>query len=282
MRTIYATFATESEAEKAAGALLDHGITGTEISFILPGGGEPARSPYAGAPIPTPPTSGTLANAPASTPVTLPSDIPVYDVPLPDTVASVNAPSRKIQTGPEPGSSYRYDPLRPSVPNPSMAQATIPRPDVPPIAANTPIDVVEHDSRHIVDMNRELPEAASGITTTTGADAAKGAAEGGAIGLGLGLLLGLAAVAVPGIGWVAGAGALVAGLTAATGVAGGIAGGVYGYLKDMGIPQHVARRLSDHLETGGPILSVTVSGVVTEGEVITLLKKYGATSAEAF
>lgn len=64
---------------------------------------------------------------------------------------------------------------------------------------------------------------------------------------------------IPGIGLVAGAGALVAGLTAAT-----------------------ARRLSDNLQAGGPILSITLTGEIPEGEIVSILRKYGATTAEVF
>ena len=127
------------------------------------------------------------------------------------------------------------------------------------MAADAPIDVVEADHVHILDTHRAEPHAAGGITTTTGRDAAKGAVEGAGIGLGLGALLGLAAIAIPGVGWVAGAGALVAGLAAATGAAGAVAGGAYGFLADLGLPPHYTQQLQTHLETGGPVLSVHLS-----------------------
>lgn len=296
--TIYATFTNQHDAERAAGALMDHGVDATDVSFIVPEGLEPARSAYAGADIPTPPQGGTLANAPASTPATIPppDDIPAPDVPVisagkPYSVAADINPHPVYEPDDvrtEPG--YTYDALGAVISDRGAMRIKTPAgevisgtPSTPTLPADAPIDAVEHEPRpHIVDINREEPAAASGITTTTGADAAKGALEGGGIGIGLGILLGLAAVAIPGVGWVAGTGALVAGLAAATGAAGAVAGGVYGYLSDMGLPPAAARQLSDNLAAGGPLLSVTVTGAVEEGEIIRLLKKYGATSAQEF
>ena len=121
---------------------------------------------------------------------------------------------------------YHYDALGAVIPDePPATMATVPPPpSKEALPGDAPLDVVEHEKRphaHIVDMNRQLPNAATGISTTTTGDAAKGALEGAGIGLGLGILLGLATVAIPGIGFVAGTGALVAGLAAATGAAGG-------------------------------------------------------------
>ena len=154
---------------------------------------------------------------------------------------------------------------------------------IPTVPANTPGEVIINDTHpHIVDMHRGRPTAADGISTTTAADAGKGALEGTGIGLGVGLLLGIATIAIPGVGFVAGSGALIAGLTAATGAAGGVAGMVYGYLVDLGVSPEHAQHLTGHLDTGGIILSVSIAGPITEAEIIEMLQKYGATSAEAF
>ena len=131
-------------------------------------------------------------------------------------------------------------------------------------------------------MESNRTNAADGISTTTAGDAAKGAVGGAGLGIGLGILLGIAAVMVPGVGLAAGAGALVAGLAAATGVAGGIAGGVYGYLADLGIPAHNARLLSDHLKEGGVLLHIEVAGDVAVNDIMQILTKYDATSAQGF
>ena len=131
-------------------------------------------------------------------------------------------------------------------------------------------------------MEADRPRAADGISTTTAGDAAKGAAGGAGIGLGLGILLGIAAVMIPGVGLVAGSGALVAALAAATGVAGGVAGGIYGFLADLGVPPHNARLLSEHLDNGGVVLHIHTGGSVPETEIMRLLNKYGATSGGGF
>jgi hypothetical protein len=296
--TIYATFLTEADAERAAGALMDHGIAAEDISFVLP---ENLQTVETHTTHPVSRTHSVDAAPPPAAP--LPDSIPVTDTyvpsapPLPN--ATVLSPGRdsNVAEGVRPG--YTYDALGAVLPDRPVGSAGItatpvaaPNPPVEvrehssdraTIPADTPLDTMEHDTRaHIMDMNRHLPDAASGVTTTTAGDAAKGALEGAGIGVGLGILLGLAAVAIPGIGLVAGAGALVAGLAAATGAAGGIAGGVYGYLADMGLPPDTARLLSDHLKAGGPVLSITASGPLMDEEIVRLLKKYGATSAQGF
>jgi hypothetical protein len=266
-KTIYATFASESDAERAAGALRDHGVAAQDVSFLLPVDEqitEMTPSEFSDT------TTQTIRYADAPAPdVTLPSPPPMPTLPrqqsggLPEDVMGVP--------------SYRYDALGAVIPDKSH-----PSPTMTALAADTPRDVREHEPRHILDMEREQPKANTGITTTTAGDAAKGALEGTGIGLGLGLALGLATIFLPGFGFVAGTGALVAGLTAATGAAGGIAGGVFGYLVDLGVPHEAAQHISDHLEAGCPILSVTVGPETREGEVTALLRKYNATFVEAY
>ena len=310
--TIYATFNTEHDAERAAGALMDHGVNAADISFIIPESLQPAHTDYHGAYIPTGPDTSTPYNAPASYHSAQPlTDIPASDpsVPtaavLPPVVGHPNIIGQApTEVAPAPG--YRYDAggvlvpdaIPMNVPPPSGAALATPvhtmpattvtgipthGSPIPTLAGDSSMDQVEADHHpHIIDNNRELPHAARGISTTTGRDAAKGAAEGAGLGVGLGILLGLAAVAIPGIGLVAGAGALVASLTAATAAAGAVAGGAYGFLNDMGLPPHVVTHLQNHLQSGGPILSIGVTPSVPQTEIIELLEKYGATSAQAF
>ena len=269
-QTIYATFITEHAAEKAAGALMDHGVPAADISFLV--SHAPAQTDYAGGLVPTPAGPGTQATAPISAPAEV---VPVASAPLTTSpvVAPVTpAPNVAVVPGVDP---VTHEPVR--------TVASVAPADIPAIPANTPIDTIEGDRHpHIVDINRDLPHAASGITTTTAGDAAKGALEGAGIGLGLGILLGIATVAIPGIGLIAGAGAMAAGLAAATGAAGGVAGAVFGYLSDMGLPPEHAKRLSAHLEGGGAVLSVTPQGTISQSELTVLLEKYGATSAQVF
>jgi hypothetical protein len=324
--TIYATFPSEADAERAAGALMDHGVNAADISFIIPEAIQPAHTAYHGAYIPTGPDSSTPYNAPASYPATAPADIPVPDPAVPSAPAYPTFASHPSQIGQAPtevqtAPGFRYDadgavvadpiPMNPPPPSSAALRTPVPAPAldgpavpftpvaaVPPttvasapaqgsrlptLAADTPIDVVEaNHGPHIVDNTRAQAHAARGISTTTARDAEKGAIEGAGVGLGLGLLLGLATVAIPGVGLVAGAGALIAGLTAATGVAGAVAGGAYGWLNDMGLPPQYVQHLQNHLQSGGPILSIGITPAVPQTEIIRLLEKYGATSAQAF
>ena len=297
--TIYATFPTEHDAEKAAGALLDHGIAKQDISFILPHSTLATPIDAEGRPIPhqTPLTHAVEAVAPRQVPlpgqVDLANAAAVYAPPVPH-VPETPLTYREIRTGDTIQPGYRYDALGAAIPDaPALNAVPVAAPlapmTPPPAAtiaalpATTSEDTLLYENRpHVIDMNREAPTAVSGITTTTGSDAAKGALGGAGIGVGLGILLGIAAVAVPGIGWVAGAGMLVAGLAAATGAAGSIAGGVFGYLTDLGVPEDKARLLHTHLAAGSPVLSVNVTGRLTEFEIEEILRKYGATAAEAF
>jgi hypothetical protein len=271
--TIYATFATESDAERASGALMDHGVQAADISFVLPE--HPAFFGEATA-IPSSRSVDTLTPP-------MNYDLPAIDVPIPGPPQPVN-----IEYGTRPAESNLGVETGFRDPNPPMAmgtsiQETVTIARTATIPADTDIDTVEHERRsHIVDMGRQEPNAATGISTTTAGDAGKGALEGAAMGVGLGILLGLAVIAIPGVGLVAGTGALIAGLAAATGAAGGIAGGVYGYLADLGVPAANARVLSDHLEAGGLILGINVTGDVRQDEIVELLGKYNATSIQAF
>ncbi|HZO90048.1 MAG TPA: hypothetical protein VFB38_17090 [Chthonomonadaceae bacterium] len=285
-RTIYATFPTGNDAERAAGALMDHGVPAEALSYIMPRRvAHPEHHEMEDRLPPVGPTPGAV-----------PQDVPTPDVAIPQTpgvsnpIATGLAQDRHLAEDNTTASTYGTtgavlpDSKPPAVNvagvQPAVAVSATERPT---LAGDVPIDMVQTDhAPHIIDQNRKEPYAATGISPSTGGDAAKGALEGAGIGIGLGALLGIAAVTVPGFGLVAGAGALIAGLAAATGAAGGIAGGIYGYLTDMGLPPEPARRLSEHMETGGPILSVEVTGQVSEAKIRDLLTKYGATYVEGF
>lgn len=121
--------------------------------------------------------------------------------------------------------------------------------------------------------------AKSGITTTTGDDAALGAAKGAGIGLGVGVLAALASIFVPGVGLILGGGALAAALAGggATILAGTATGAVVGFLRDQGIPEDMATHYSDRFVQGGAILAIAIpSGKLSGGEIEGILAKYGA------
>ena len=120
-------------------------------------------------------------------------------------------------------------------------------------------------------------QARDGITLTTTQDAVEGGARGAGIGLGIGALAALASVTIPGAGIVIGGGALtmaLGGAVAAT-AAGAVAGAAVGYLKDQGVDEHTARRFTDHVVSGGALVSVSVpSNGVSSEKAEALLAKY--------
>ena len=148
------------------------------------------------------------------------------------------------------------------------------------VAGDRPVD---HEAMGTKAVESKKSEIEHGVTSTTGADAAEGAKKGGFAGLALGALAGIASLLIPGYGIVLGGGALAAALGAAvgTGAAGAIAGGVTGYLKDMGVDEHVARDYEEALKNGGAIVSVKiVPDKLEESDILGILNKYGAEQIE--
>lgn len=148
---------------------------------------------------------------------------------------------------------------------------------------NTPTDMNAASDARLGGTTEDPIEAEGkhGLTTTTPADAAKGAAEGSMVGLGLGLLAGAAALMVPGVGLVLAAGPLWAALGGVLGAtaAGAAAGGVTGYLKDMGVGEENATQIADAVHAGSLLVSVDMAGASDRAaEVEGILRKYGATT----
>lgn len=138
-------------------------------------------------------------------------------------------------------------------------------------ARNEDLSVI---SRHDPEGPTHAEDVAKhGLTTTTGADAAMGAAKGLTVGAGLGLL---AALLVPGVGLVLGAGAFATAVMG--GAAAGVAtGAVAGYLKDQGMGDEVAATYESRLATGGAVVELHVpTGDLDERVGESLLTKYGA------
>ena len=126
-----------------------------------------------------------------------------------------------------------------------------------------------------------VEKATSGVTTTTGADAASGAAKGAGIGLGLGAVAAVASLFIPGFGIVTGGAALATALAAMAGTAAGgaVAGGVAGFMQDQGVPERVALDSEEAIKNGSAIVSVACpTGKLGEFEVLEILSKYHAES----
>ena len=141
------------------------------------------------------------------------------------------------------------------------------------------LSIVSHESGAVSVGHGEGHEedvAKHGVTTTTGADAAYGAAKGLTFGAGLGILGAIAALLIPGVGVVVGAGALATAI-AGTAAAGAATGGLVGYLKDQGMGADVAARYHARIEAGGAILALALpTGDLDERIAESLLTKYHA------
>jgi hypothetical protein len=103
-------------------------------------------------------------------------------------------------------------------------------------------------------------DATGSVTDDTNDEAKGDVVKGAAIGAGGGALLGIAALAIPGVGPLAAAGAIAASAipTAAAigGGAGLAAGSIAGLLSDHGVDEEDSRYYEDRINSGGIFLSV--------------------------
>lgn len=142
------------------------------------------------------------------------------------------------------------------------------------------ISVVAREGGRTFTAEEVERDAATGITTTTAEDFSKGAVIGGSAGLGLGVLLGLATLFVPGVGLVAGAGALATAIaaTATTGAAGALVGGLAGYMRDMGVEGEVPDEFErDYADDYIIVAAALRADGLTSTEIANLADKYHAT-----
>ena len=130
---------------------------------------------------------------------------------------------------------------------------------------------INEDSISIIGRHGEQSDTSGGIDDDddageTAGDTAKGAV-GGAIAGGL---LGVAALAIPGVGPLAAAGAIASGAipgAAAIGAgAGALAGGLSGLLTSHGVSDDDARYYEDRINQGGYFLSVDSDKSGVDGE----------------
>jgi hypothetical protein len=121
------------------------------------------------------------------------------------------------------------------------------------------------DSISIIGRHGEQTDTSTGIDDDGDAgDKAGGAAKGAIGGAVVGGLLGVAALAIPGVGPLAAAGAIASGAipgAAAIGAgAGAIAGGLSGLLANHGVDDEDAKYYEERINNGGYFLSVDGSG----------------------
>lgn len=268
LQTIFAAFTDAKDAERAAGALMDHGLTANDISFVAhesyrdgPVGEDRPKAMY------TPGPDGGIASGTgvAATGLTQ----PVIDA---EDIQGDPAEAVEGAVHPNRLGDTTYSAMRPfSIPGSEASANAIWAPGDESFEATS-----AHEERD--GSPRPL------ISTTTGQDVASGAGKGAVAGLGVGLIAGLTSLFLPGFGWVLGGGGLSLALAgaAATTAAGAAAGGVTGFLKDQGVPEDVLIRYHDAFEHGGAILGVLPTEAVDRPTIEAILAKYGALNIDTY
>ena len=307
--TIYATFIDPSHAERATGALLDHGVLNQDISVVSSHTGIPESGVAGGVSDwrtensttgryetegnPSYPNDGendakNAADAGAGYVASAGNHVAEYgdraaagiaDAVGADTAAAgyAAAAERRDYKGDidQRNANREWDDAVDNSNVDTMANNRISGYDND---VNRP-DVITDSTRDTED------QAKTGISTTTPGDAGAGAIKGAGWGLGVGAIAALASLMVPGVGLVLGGGALAAalGAVAASTGAGAAAGAVAGYLKDQGVDDMVANEYETTVTGGGAVVAVTVpSGRCSEAEAREVLTKYGATNINAY
>jgi hypothetical protein len=315
-QTIYASFADASLAEKAAGALLDYGVRNEDISLISR---ERGTDESAGDTTDTTDTtrrdytahSATLAEREGPTTYGDRNDaVNAGDSAWKGTESAGNKIGEGMdRAGARVAGAFGAAGTEANLDRAADEHRMESREDASESRANfraatdmdenrgarvygtTDTDYANRDSNTTVidhttgQGDRTELAAKQGFSTTTPGDAAAGAAKGAGIGLGVGILAALASLAVPGFGLVAGGGALATAIAGAAGAtaAGAVAGGVHGYLKDQGVPDHVAMDYDHAVKTGGAVLAVSVpSGDVDEATCREILAKYSASNVNTY
>jgi hypothetical protein len=268
--TIYASFADPSDAEKASGALLDHGVLSEDLSIVT------SRAKYDVEETAVSPEYNTTRFERTDDPTVVRTDNPNYDRYDNDNDLKNMADAGAGWTGAagnkvaemgdravagaakifgQDASAAEYDAAADARnaeahadnvgAKGEMADAV----DADSTYASRPAYTTDPNSpdyrsrTYVADDSTNTEDAAKhGISVTTPEDAGAGAVKGAGWGLGIGAVAALASLFIPGVGLVVGGGALAAalgGLAAATG-AGAAAGAVTGYLKDQGVEHHVA------------------------------------------
>lgn len=287
--TLYAAFADAAMAEKAAGALLDHGVKAEDLSLVQ------HESRYN---MPT-----TVAEDTGVTPRYVEGEMTGATVDSPGVIGAgvYNPPTDEVgmsRSKMEMDRDMNTSEVTPSITNSTDEDFQVQRNDAEydrenayATSTNSPASYDDNDARDeskdkdVDDAYKSEKAAKHGISTTTAADAGHAAITGGAVGLGVGAVAAVASLLIPGFGLVVGAGALataIGGMVATTG-AGAVVGGVTGFLKDQGVEEQVAQHYGATVTGGGAVLAVNVpSGDVEEVKARELLEKYGASNINTY
>lgn len=141
---------------------------------------------------------------------------------------------------------------------------------------------IPHNDISIVANNeggRFAPTSDASVPQTThtghaiGHDALVGAEIGGVAGL----LMGITGFAIPGLGWIAGAGWLMATILGAG--TGAVIGGLVGALTDVGVPEEDAAHYNEGVRRGGILLAVRAQDAVAHN-VAQILSDDGAVNID--
>jgi hypothetical protein len=307
--TIYATFIDPSHAERATGALLDHGVLNQDISVVSSHSGVPESGVISGVSdwrtenstthryetegSPSTAHAGdndlkNAADAGAGYVASAGNHVAEYgDRAVAGIANAVGADTAAV--GYTAAAERRDSKGDIDQRNANREWADAADNSNVDAMANNRISGYDHEINRpdvITDSSRDTEDQAkSGISTTTPGDAGAGAIKGAGWGLGVGAIAAIASLIVPGVGLVLGGGALAAalGAVAASTGAGAAAGAVAGYLKDQGVDDAVANQYQTTVTGGGAVVAVTVpSGNCSEAEAREVLTKYGATNINAY
>jgi len=129
---------------------------------------------------------------------------------------------------------------------------------------------LDTDRLSIIGRDEDRTTVSDGAGEVVDDDAASDTAGGALAGAGLGAILGVAALAIPGVGPLAAAGAIassaIPGAAAIGAGVGAVAGGLTGLLKDHGIDDDNAAYYEGRINDGGIFLSVDTSGTGIEAD----------------
>jgi uncharacterized membrane protein len=143
---------------------------------------------------------------------------------------------------------------------------------------------VDNSSLSVVGREEGRTSVSDGSGDVTDDDAGEDAAKGALAGAGVGAILGIAALAIPGVGPLAAAGAIassaIPGAAAIGAGAGAVAGGLGGYLKDHGVSDEDASYYEGRINDGGIFVSVNgTNDRVSSEQVREILARNGGHSA---
>lgn len=143
---------------------------------------------------------------------------------------------------------------------------------------------IDDTALSVIARHEGTTTSSDGSGNTTDSDDAGDAVKGALGGAGVGALLGIAALAIPGVGPLAAAGAIassaIPGAAAIGAGAGAIAGGLTGLLKDHGVSDDDADYYEGRINDGGVFVSVDTSNANVDPDTArSILRQHGGHSA---